>query len=135
MKFPEKEKAGLSKKFRKVLATPANFAFFVAIHDLIEYIETNLISGDLKFLTKYPQLKQVHQGIKDVKTSSSHDLGHNRYMTIQELNKIKKNDVSDSNPLWKKREALRDCAKNMYQAIMGNEEEVATKKTKSRNDK
>ena len=118
MKLQAKEKADLGKKFRKVIATPASFAFFVAIHDLVEYMDTNLTLGDLKLSTKYTQLKQIHQGVKDVRAPSDHDIGHSRYMAIQGLDRIRKNDVSDSNPLWKKRETLRGCAEDMYNSIL-----------------
>lgn len=117
MKLPPKYKTGLSKKLKKVIAAPASFAFYVAIHDLVEYIETNAASGALKLPFKYGQLKQVHQGVKDVRSPADHDIGHERYMMIRSLDKIQKSDFSDSNPIWKKRELLRGCAKEIYEAI------------------
>lgn len=129
MALKGKQKLDLDKKFQKVLATPASFDFFVAIHDFIEHIESDsslvkiLLSKaganvELKIPIKYDYLKKIHQGMKDVKSKSDADLGHARYAVILELNKIKDNDVSDSNSLWKKREAMRKFVTDIYSRLV-----------------
>lgn len=125
MAIKPKVKIDLDKKFQKVLKTPASFDFFVAIHDFIEHIESDsslvkiLLSKsganlELKIPTKYDYLKVIHQGLKDAKSKSDADLGHARYAALLELNKIKDNDVSDSNSYWKKREVIRKFATEIY---------------------
>lgn len=117
--------AGLDKKYQKVLKTPASFDFFVAIHDFIEHIESDaslvkvLLSKssaniELKIPTKYEYLKVIHQGLKDSKSKSDADMGHARYAALLELNKIKDNDVSESNSFWKKREVMRKFVTEIY---------------------
>lgn len=125
MATKDKSKAGLDKKFQKVLETPASFEFFVAIHDFIEYIEENsafkkiltaknAANTELKIPTKYDYLKLIYQGLQDSATKSDADLGHSRYAVILELNKIKDNDVSNSNSFWKKRDVIRKFATDIY---------------------
>jgi hypothetical protein len=115
MKPIAKKTGTLKKKLQKVIETPAGFAFFVAIHDFVEHIELYASSAGLP--VKYSQLKQIHQGIKDTKVHSEKDLGHERYMTIQDLTRIQKQELSDSNPLWKKREVLRSLSVEVYERI------------------
>ncbi len=125
MALKGKTKADLDKKYQKVLKTPASFDFFVAIHDFIDHIESDsslvkiLLSKsganlELKIPTKYNYLKVIHQGLKDAKSKSDADLGHARYAVIIELNKIRDNDVSESNSFWKKRETLRKFVTEIY---------------------
>lgn len=125
MALKGKTKADLDKKYQKVLKTPASFDFFVAIHDFIDHIESDsslvkiLLSKseanlELKIPTKYNYLKVIHQGLKDAKSKADGDLGHARYAVIIELNKIRDNDVSESNSFWKKRETLRKFVTEIY---------------------
>jgi len=125
MALKGKTKLDLDKKYKKVLKTPASFDFFVAIHDFIEQIESDsslvkiLLSKaganvELKIPAKYDYLKIIHQGLKDAKNKSDADLGHARYAALLELNKIKDNDVSDSNSFWKKREVMRKFVSDIY---------------------
>ena len=113
MKLREKVKNDLDRKFQKVLATPASFDFFIAIHDFIEYIETNAslsknllnpakASPELRIPIKYGHLKQIYQGLEDADTDSKVDLGHTRCMVLVELNQIRNNNFSESNSFWKK---------------------------------
>ena len=119
---------GLGERFQKVTKTLASFEFFVAIHDFVEYIENNpplrkIVSAknsqnlELKIPAKYDYLKLIYQGINDSETKSNTDLGHSRYAIILELNKIKNNDVSDSNSFWKKREVIRKFATDIYNRL------------------
>ena len=132
MKLLEKKQSDLKEKFQKVLDTPASFAFFVAIHDFIECIERtpafartlssrSKINRELNIPARYAHLKQIYQGLEDVKASSREDLGHTRYMVIRELNQIQNNDVSDSNSFWKKRELLRRLVGEVYKRLKGGE--------------
>ncbi len=122
-----KKRAGvdLHKKFQKVVATPASFDFFVAIHDFIEHIELNpslsaiLVSStkanqELNIPTKYSYLKQIYQGLEDADSKSGADLGHTRYSVLRDLNRIRNNDFSDSNSFWKKRELFRKLSGEIY---------------------
>lgn len=128
MKVPEKVKNGLDKKFQRVLTTPASFDFFTAIHDFIEHIELNpsLSKGishpaessrELNIPNKYNYLKQIYQGLEDADHKSDVDLGHARYSVIRELNRIRNNDVSDSNSFWKKRELCRKLTGEIYKIL------------------
>ncbi|MFA6135829.1 MAG: hypothetical protein WC705_00465 [Candidatus Paceibacterota bacterium] len=124
-----KTKNGLDKTFQKVLKTPAGFDFFMAIHDFIEHIELNAsllkdlssrlkINKDLKIPGKYEHLKKIYQGLEDINNKSKSDLGHNRYVVIVELNKIKNKDVSESNFFWKKRELFRKSVTEIYNRLV-----------------
>ncbi|MEK9186391.1 MAG: hypothetical protein AAB885_02270 [Patescibacteria group bacterium] len=123
-----KVKVGLDKKIQKVLKTPASFGLFVAIHDFIKYIELNpalsaiVLSNakankELKIPDKYINLKRIYQGLEDANTKSNVDLGHTRYAVIVELNRIRNNDVSDTNSFWKRRELFRGLAGEIYQRL------------------
>ena len=128
MKLSEKTKSDLTKKFQKVLKTPASFAFFVAIHDFIEHIELNSSLAEslsqriktnleLNIPKKYSYLKQIYQGLEDANNKSAADLGHTRYSVILELNRIRNKDVSESNSFWKKRELFRRLTSEIYQRL------------------
>src|SRR3989344_1093898 len=128
MKLMKKTNFGLDKKFQKVLRTPASFAFFVAIHDFIECIELNSvfsaglssrikINRDLGIPTKYGHLKKIYQGLEDIGSRSSSDLGHERYMVICDLNRIQNDDVSENNSFWKKRELFRKLTADVYERL------------------
>ncbi len=128
MAVSTKVKTGLDKKFQKITATPASFDFFVAIHDFVEHIETNasLAKGlssrlksnrELNIPNKYNHLKQIYQGLEDAHDTSGVDLGHNRYAVLIELNRIKINDVSESNSFWKKRELFRKLTGEIYRQL------------------
>ncbi|MEK7495871.1 MAG: hypothetical protein AAB616_00155 [Patescibacteria group bacterium] len=127
----KKVKSDLDKKFQKVLKTPAGFDFFTAIHDFIEYIELNpslssklssrvKSNRELNIPNKYGYLKQIYQGLEDADIKSSADLGHTRYMVIQELNRIRNKDVSESNSFWKKRELFRKLTGEIYEILNPN---------------
>ena len=129
MKLLKKVKSDLDKKFQKVLKTPASFDFFVAIHDFIEHIESNssFLNGlssriksnrELKIPNKYSYLKQIYQGLEDADIKSNVDLGHTRYMIIQDLNRIRNKDASESNSFWKKRELFRKLTSEIYGRII-----------------
>lgn len=124
----EKAKSDLAKKFQKVLKTPASFDFFVAIHDFIEHIELNASLSkslsqriktnlELNIPKKYSYLRQIYQGLEDANNKSSTDLGHTRYSVILELNRIRNNDVSESNSFWKKRELFRRLTSEIYNRL------------------
>ncbi len=126
-----KVKSDLDEKFQKVLKTPASFDFFVAIHDFIKHIELNSSlsdslsrkskpNRDLKIPDKYNHLKEIYQGLEDTDTQSSADLGHVRYMIIQDLNKIRNKDFSENNSFWKKRELFRKLTGEIYERINPN---------------
>ncbi|MBI3638120.1 hypothetical protein HY227_00030 [Candidatus Wolfebacteria bacterium] len=130
-KLPGRVKSGLDKKFQKVLKTPASFDFFMAIHDFVEHIELNSSLSDnlspriksnkeFNIPNKYSHLKQIYQGLKDADNKSNIDLGHARYMTILELNKIRNKDISESNSFWKKRELSRKLAGEIYERLNVN---------------
>jgi hypothetical protein len=123
-----KHKLALDKKFQRVAATPASFEFFVAIHDFVGHIETTefLVKGlsskikanrELDISSKFAHLKRIHQGLEDIAKKSKNDLGHTRYMVIQELGKIKDADVSESNSFWRKRELFRKLTGTIYERL------------------
>ena len=131
MKLEKKVEITLDKKFQNVLKTPAGFDFFMAIHDFIGYIESNLSlssslsnriksNRELKIPSKYDSLKQIYQGVEDSKAKSKTDIGHTRYMTIIELNKIRNKDFSENNSFWKKRELFRKSASEIYEKLNPN---------------
>lgn len=128
MKIPSKTKVNLDKMFQKVLETPASFDFYIAIHDFVECIEKNAplsrnlsqnskINQDSNMAGKYNYLKQIYQGIEDIRSSSKSDLGHARYSVIRELHGIERRDVSDSNSFWKKRELFRKLAGEIHSRL------------------
>lgn len=122
-----KKKPNLDQKLQKMLKTPASFAFFVAIHDFVEVIEIDkTLSKKLSRDLKYGHLKQIHRGIKDIKLRSTEDLGHERYMVINDLNRIQKEEMSESNSFWKKRELFRKIALEVYERV--NPQPAAAKK-------
>lgn len=119
---------GLDAKFQKVMATPASFDFFTAIHDFVEHIEArpslskNLSdrvkpNRELRIPNKYASLKQIYQGLEDANAKSNVDLGHTRYMTLRELNRIRNKDFSEGNSFWKKRELYRKLASEIYSRL------------------
>jgi len=123
-----KTRGNLDKKFQKVQTTPAGFSFFTAIHDFIEYIETNASlcnnlsnriksNRDLKIPEKYSCLKQIYQGLEDIRIKTNVDLGHTRYMILEDLKKIRNNNLSESNSFWKKRELFRKMASEIYERL------------------
>ena len=123
-----KVKTDLDKKFKKVSETPASFDFFVAVHDFIEHIELNTSlsknlssrlkpNRELNIPNKYNYLKQIYQGLEDAETTSTADLGHTRYAVLIELNRIRNNDVSNSNSFWKKRELFRKLTGEIYKRL------------------
>lgn len=121
-------KQALEKKFQRVATTPAGFDFFVAIHDFVGHIEANtfLVSGlsskikanrDLDISSKYEHLKKIYQGLEDIALQSKKDLGHTRYMVIQELGKIKNAEATESNSFWRKRELFRKLTGTVYDRL------------------
>ena len=130
METSEKKKlhSNLSKKFQKVSTTPASFAFFVAIHDFVSFIEVNSalakglsdrikINKELDIGSKYGYLRKIYQGLEDINTKSTADLGHDRYMALQDLNRIQNKQLSDNNSFWKKRELSRKLAGMVYERL------------------
>lgn len=131
MTLLEKTKSDLDEKFQTVLKTPASFAFFVAIHDFIEHIELNpslsknlssFIKSNqgLKIPGKYSHLKKIYQGLEDVNIKSNDDLGHERYMVLVDLKKIRNKDISGGNSFWKKRELFRKLTGEIYEILILN---------------
>jgi hypothetical protein len=129
MTSAKKTGADLHKKFQKVVATPASFDFFVAIHDFIEHIELNpslsavLVSStkmnrELNIPTKYSYLRQIYQGLEDADNQSGDDFGHARYAVLRDLNRIRGKDFSDSNTFWKKRELFRKLSGEIYERLV-----------------
>jgi len=128
VKLLNKVKSDLDEKFQKVLKTPASFDFFVAIHDFIKHIELNSSLSDslssrtkpnreLRIPNKYNHLKEIYQGLEDADTQSDADLGHTRCMIIQDLNKIRNKNFSESNSFWKKRELFRKLTSEIYERL------------------
>ncbi|MBI5420907.1 MAG: hypothetical protein HZA35_01170 [Parcubacteria group bacterium] len=128
MKALNQRKLDLDRKFKGVLETPAGFDLFIAIHDFIEHIEHDAVlskgisnrsrvNQELDIITKYGYLRKIYQGLEDINIKSNTDLGHERYMTIRELTKIQKKDVSDSNSFWKKREVSRRLTGIVYERL------------------
>lgn len=124
----EKKKSDLTKKFQKVLKTPASFDFFLAIHGFIKHIELDPLlskglserikaNKELNIANKYEYLKKIYRGFEDINVKSNVDLGHARYMVIRELNQIKNNEFSESNSFWRKRELLRKLASTVYERL------------------
>lgn len=119
MKPSQDIKSVLEKKFEKIKETPANFAFFVSIHDFVTFIESIPLfaSHASELPLKYFLLKDIRQGIEDLDRKTTEDLGHNRYTVIRELSLIRNNDTSDSNTFWKRREAFRKIAGETYKIL------------------
>ncbi|TSC83246.1 MAG: hypothetical protein G01um101419_76 [Parcubacteria group bacterium Gr01-1014_19] len=128
MKLHPKVKGGLVKKFQKVQKTPASFDFFVAVHDFVEYIEANpvLVDGlssrlkpnrELNIPNKYTYLKQIYQALEDAENTTNEDLGHTRYAVLLDIKKIKNQDMTDSNPFWKRREVARKSIGEIYERL------------------
>jgi hypothetical protein len=128
MALHKKIKADLDKRYEKVMNTPVGFVLFAAIHDFIAHIEANpdLTSGlserikvnrDLGIPNKYSSLKQIYQGVEDVNTETTKDIGHTRYMVVRDLSRIQKNEISESNFFWKKREFFRKLTGEVYERL------------------
>jgi hypothetical protein len=128
MTVPQKTKTGLDNKFAKVKETPVSFAFYIAIHDFIAYIEANpallealskqiKINRELGIPDKYVMLRQIYQAIEDMHSDSTRDLGHDRYSVIRDMNRIQGEDHSDSNAFWKKRELFRKTSGEIYERL------------------
>ncbi len=128
MNTATKTKGDLDRRFQKVLKTPVGFDFFVAIHDFIGYIEANASlcnslsshiksNRDLKIPEKYICLKQIYQGLEDIRIKTNVDLGHSRYMILEDLKKICNKNLSESNSFWKKRELFRKMTSEIYERL------------------
>lgn len=124
----EKTKMDLTKKYEKVLGTPASFAFFEAIHDFVACVESQPVlvkslsdrlkaNQELNIGKKYLFLKQVYQGFEDIAIQSKKDLGHDRYSVIRDLNRIKNKETTDTNAFWKRRELLRNSTGDIYRRL------------------
>lgn len=118
----------LDKTFQKVVATPAGFGFFVAIHDFVDCIESdvtlsknlssrNKINKETNIAAKYDSLKQIYQGIKDAEAASVHDLGHDRNTAIRDLVRIKNKETSENNFYWRKRELFKKLSQEVYERL------------------
>ncbi len=125
-----KTKLALDQKYGKVSETPASYRFFVTLHDFVEYVESTPSFGVFfsdgkkgkraaEISPKYAVLKQVYQGIEDIDIRTTDDLGHDRYVAIRELGLIRKNDLSENNSFWKRREALRKLAGEIHKTLQG----------------
>jgi hypothetical protein len=120
-------KLALNRKFEKIKQAPAGFGLFVSIHDFVEYIESApsfsvFLKGKRpargkEIPVRYPFLRQIYQGIEDIDLATNADLGHDRYFAIRELSSIRKNDVSESNSFWKRREAFRKLTGEVYKTL------------------
>ncbi|MBI5220268.1 MAG: hypothetical protein HY978_00320 [Candidatus Liptonbacteria bacterium] len=138
MKSAAKTKAALDQKLKKISETPASFNFYVCLHDFVEHIESTR-SFDVFFSPtkgrraaeipkKYAVLKQIHQGIKDVKSPTSSDVGHDRYVAIRELSLIRKQDLSENNSFWRNRESFRKLASDIHRTLSAYLSESGRKK-------
>jgi hypothetical protein len=128
MKDAKQIQSTLDKKIKKVRETPENFAFFVSLHDFVEYIESipsfaTFFAGAKKgsrakeIPLKYSILKQVYQGIEDIDIRTTDDLGHDRFVAIRELGLIRNNTFSENNSFWKKRELFRKLTGEIHQTL------------------
>ena len=128
MQEQEKVKSDLDRKYLKVMKTPASFALYMAIHDFVKYIELNSAlskslsykvkeNRDLGIPAKYGSLRQIYQGIEDINTESDDDLGHERYTTICDLNRIQDGETFDRNAFWKKRETFKKLTVQIYERL------------------
>ena len=118
----------LDEKFQNILDSSDGFAFFVKIHDFVEYIETraplsaaiaerNKSNRELKISSKYESLKQIYQGLEDVKDKPHGDLGHVRYMIVGDLNRIRNKEYSENITFWKKRDGYKKFAQDIYNRL------------------
>src|SRR5581483_1678879 len=127
MKSNAAVRSALTSKFERVKNTPAGFDFFVSIHDFIQYIESTpsfdvFLKGEKaarrkEMPIKYFVLRQIYQGIEDVDVVTKNDLGHDRYVAIRELGLIRKQETSESNSLWKRREMARKLIGEIYKTL------------------
>jgi hypothetical protein len=128
MDATKKVKTSLDMKYKKIRETPASFAFFIAIHDFIQYIESTpafaVFFGGAKAKRameipqkKYFLLTQIYQGIEDMDAQLTKDPGHSRYSVMRELGSIRNKDVSESNTFWKKRDALRKLTGEIHATL------------------
>jgi len=124
----EKIKSGLDQKFKKVRETPAGFTFFISLHHFVQYIEStpsfaiffdSAHKGNraAEISPKYSVLRQIYQGIEDIDIRTTDDLGHDRYVAIRELSLIRKDDLSENNTFWKRRESLRKLAGDIHKTL------------------
>ncbi len=118
--------SALDRKFEKIKNASADFRLFVLIHDFIKYIEaTPAFNVFLKeksarakeIPVKYPALRQIYQGIEDIDLSTNVDLGHDRYVAIRELSLIRKNELSENNSFWKRREAFKKITGEVHRIL------------------
>lgn len=128
MQSSEKIKSVLDRKLKDISEAPADFAFFVSLHDFVEYIESvpafEVFFSDKKkgsraaaLSSKYFVMKQVYQGIEDIDLRTKNDLGHDRYVAIHELSSIRDKDLSENNSFWKRRELLRKVAGETHETL------------------
>ena len=127
MELQKTSKLALHQKFEKIKKAPEGFTLFVSIHDFIEYIESTssfdvFLKGGKSARAKeipgkYFSLKQIYQGIEDLSEKSTADLGHDRYVAIRELTLIKKNELSENNSFWKRRETFRKLIGEVYKTL------------------
>ena len=126
MERASKAKEALHRKFNKVKETAAGFDFYVSIHDFIDFIESDasfsVFLGEkakrgAEIPPKYFYLKQIYQGIEDIDEKTTADLGHDRYVAIRELGLIRRNDLSESNSFWKRRELFRKLSGEVYKIL------------------
>jgi len=128
MKLPPKAKSDLDKKLQRVLQVPEGFALYEAIHDFIEFIEATpaFLNGisyrtangrELNIPTKYGYLRQIYQGLEDVKVKTNEDLGHVRYTNVRDLTLIRNQEFSENNFFWKKRALFRKLATEVYEGL------------------
>jgi len=119
----------LDQKIKKVRETPEGFAFFVSLHNFVEFIEATPSfavffiaakkkgsrSGEIS--SKYSILKEVYQGIEDIDVKTTADLGHDRFVAIRELGLIRDNNLSNNNSFWKRREFLRKLTNDIHETL------------------
>lgn len=138
MASAKKIQSVLNRKLKEVRETPASFVFFVSLHDFVQYIESTpsfavFFNGAKKgsraseISPKYSVLKRIYQGIEDIDVRTTNDLGHDRYMAIRELSSIRKNDVSENNSFWKRRELLRKLVGEIHATLHSHLSELDAK--------
>lgn len=126
----QKIQSVLDKKLKKVSETPDSFAFFVSLHDFVQYIEATPAfaaffssakrSRAAEISSKYSMLRQIYQGVEDIDVNTKNDLGHDRCVAIRDLKLIRDKDVSENNSFWKHREFLRRLTGDIHKTLHGS---------------
>ena len=115
-----KTRSELDKRFQKISQTAASYDFFIAIHDFVGHIESQkILAKHASRPGKYQYLKDIYRGIEDIRPAlSDKDRGHARYMAVVDLRLIQKNNISENNVFWRKREFFRKTAGEIYNSLV-----------------